>query len=110
MLLKLLGLPVSLPAAGIRFCLQQVADMAEAELNDETVIREQLLLLQVQLEEREIDEEEYAANEAVLFQRLREIRAERERLAQDQPPEAVGDGSQVRRVVIESPFDNPDQP
>jgi hypothetical protein len=46
----------------------------------------------------------------VLFQLLREIRAERERLAQDEPPEAVGDGSQVRRVVIESPFDNPDQP
>jgi hypothetical protein len=78
MLLKLLALPVTLPAAGIKFCLQQVLNAAEAELNDEASTREALLLLSLKLEEGEISEEEFVAQEAALVQRLREIRARKE--------------------------------
>ena len=48
MLFKLLGAPFTLPGAGMRFVFQQIADLADRELNDEGFLREQLLLLQVQ--------------------------------------------------------------
>lgn len=84
MLLKLLALPVTLPAAGIKFCLQQVLNAAEAELNDDAPVREALLLLSLKLEEGEISEEEFVAQEAVLVQRLREIRARKEQQLRQQ--------------------------
>ena len=84
MLFKLLGLPVTLPAAGIKFCLQQVLNAAEAELSDPAQVKEELLALQLRLEEGEITEEEYVEREAVLMRRLREIRAYREQKAREQ--------------------------
>jgi Gas vesicle protein G len=106
MLFKLLGAPVTLPAAGLKFVLQQIADLADAELHDETTVRDQLLLLQVQLEEGDIDEDEYREREAELMQRLREIRARlREQQDEDLPAEA--EVTARRRAVIETPFDEP---
>ena len=84
MLFKLLALPVSLPAAGIKFCFQQVLNAAEAELMDPAPVKEALLNLQLQLEEGEITEDEYVEGEAALMRRLREIRAYREQKAQEQ--------------------------
>jgi phage gp16-like protein len=78
MLFKLLGLPFTLPVAGIKFCLQQVVNTAERELYDDEPVKEQLLLLALKLEEGEISEEEYAEQEAILHRRLREIRQYRE--------------------------------
>ena len=108
MLFKLLGAPLALPLAGMKFVLGQLADMADQELNDEGVLREQLLLLQVQLEEGDIDEDEYAEREAELLARLREIkarkRAEVEQDSADEPP-AEANVSARRRVVVETPFD-----
>lgn len=108
MLLKLLGLPITLPAAGIKFCLEQIAELAESELTDDTAVREQLLLLQVQLEDGEIDEQEYAAREAELLRRLREIRAYREQRARaalaQEPGTSELEGR--RAVAIETPFDD----
>jgi hypothetical protein len=105
MLFKLLGAPFTLPASGLKFVFQQIADLADAELNDESTVHEQLLLLQVQLEEGDIDEDDYLEREAELMQRLREIKArKREQQAQEElPPEA--DVTARRRVVIETPFD-----
>jgi acyl carrier protein len=57
MLFKLLALPVSLPAAGIKFCFQQVLNAAEAELMDPAPVKEALLNLQLRLEESEITED-----------------------------------------------------
>jgi hypothetical protein len=109
MLLKLLSLPISLPIAGVRFCLDQVLEMAEAELMDDSAVREELLLLQLQLEEGEITEEEYVEHEAVLMQRLREIRAYREELQREQAEAAPDDDSGTRRrIVIETPFGDDD--
>ena len=94
--------------AGMKFVFQQIADLADQELNDESVLREQLLLLQVQLEEGDIDEDEFVEREADLLARLREIkarkRAELEEAAADElPPEANVEAR--RRVVVETPFD-----
>jgi hypothetical protein len=108
-LFKLLGAPLSLPMAGVKFVFRQLADLADQELNDEGVVREQLLLLQVQLEEGEIDDAAYSEREAVLLARLREIKA-RKRAEIEQAPvvDAVPAEANVqarRRVVIETPFD-----
>src|SRR5437773_994086 len=90
MLFKLLGAPFSLPMAGMKFIFQQIADLADQELDDDSVVREQLLLLQLRLEEGEIEEDEFVEQEAELVTRLREIRArkrwETEQIAADELP------------------------
>jgi len=82
-LFKLLALPVTLPAAGIKFCFQQVLNTAEKELTDDEPVKEALLLLTLKLEEGEISEEEFKREEAVLHARLREIKAYREQKMKD---------------------------
>lgn len=108
MLFKLLGAPITLPIAGMKFVFQQIADLADRELNDESVIRDQLLLLQVHLEEGDIDEDEFAEREAELLARLREIkarkRADMEQAAIEELP-AEANVEARRRVVVETPFD-----
>ena len=74
MLFRLLTLPVSMPLAGFKFILDQIGQMAERELFDVDRIREDLLLLQLRLEEGEITEEEYIAQEAEIMLRLRAAR------------------------------------
>jgi len=63
------------PVNGFKFILGQIQKMANQELNDETVIKEQLLELQMRLELDEVSEEEYKEREAELFARLRVIKA-----------------------------------
>jgi hypothetical protein len=102
-LFKLLGAPFTLPLAGMKFVFQQVADLADQELNDESVQREQLLLLQVQLEDGDIDEDEFAEREAELLARLREIKERKRAEAEAIPAEANVEAR--RRVVVETPFE-----
>src|SRR5881275_3127257 len=101
MLFKLLGAPFTLPMAGMKFVFRQVADLADQELNDESVVREQLLLLQLQLEEGDVQEAE-------LLARMREIkarkRAEAAAAGEDELP-AEANVKARRRVVVETPFD-----
>ncbi len=73
--------PVTLPVAGVRWVLGQVQTAAEAELTDDSHVKEELLELQLALELGDIDEETYTAREAELFAELRAIRAYREQLA-----------------------------
>jgi Gas vesicle protein G len=107
MLFKLLGLPLTLPVSGMKFIFQQVADLADHELYDPSVVHEQLMLLQVQLEDGDIDEDEYVEREAELLARLREIKQRQQERrsadAQDVPVEANVDAQ--RRVIVETPFD-----
>jgi len=100
---KILGAPFTLPMAGVKFVFQQVADIADQELNDETTLREQLLLLQVQLEEGDIEDAEFAEREAELLARMREIKQRKLAQLSDTPVEAQPDAR--RRLVIETPFD-----
>jgi len=107
-LFKILSAPLTMPLAGMKFVLQQVADLANQELYDEGAVREQLVLLQVQLEEGDIDEHEFGEREAELLARLREIK-ERQRAEAEQTaaPESLIEANMEgrRRVVIETPFD-----
>jgi hypothetical protein len=64
-----------LPFTGFRFILNQIQKVAETELNDESVIKEQLLELQMRYELEEVSEEEFQEQEAELFARLRVIKA-----------------------------------
>ena len=59
---------------GIQFVLGKIAAAVDAEMNDDTALREQLLAAQMRLELGEITEEEFAAIERELLARIREIR------------------------------------
>ena len=100
MLLKLLGLPLTLPAAGIKFAIERIADLAEAEMNSEDPIKEELLEMQIALEEGRIDEKAYVARETVLLARLRELREHRRELARQQ---TITDEDENSRVIVELP-------
>ena len=108
---KLLLAPITLPTAGMKWVFETIADMADAELNDESVLREQLILLQVQLEEGDIDEDEFVEREAELVARMRELK-QRQREAAEQSSEsddelpAEANVAARRRVIIETPFDD----
>ena len=74
---KLLAMPYTLPKAGIGYCFDKIIEMAETEYYDDATVKEELLLLQLQLEEGEIDEMEYRRREAPILVRLREIKEHR---------------------------------
>jgi hypothetical protein len=59
---------------GIKFVLGKIAAAVDAELNDDSRLREELLAAQMRLELGETTEEEFRAAEADLLARLREIR------------------------------------
>jgi hypothetical protein len=107
-LLRLLFLPLSAPIAGIRYCLEKVAEVAEKEMWDEEPVREQLILENQAYEEGRLDEETFRMREAELLVRLREIKEHRREMAREMArTESDGPaGSAVderRRVVIELP-------
>lgn len=77
---RLLLLPITGPVAGIRWCLQQVANVANQELMDDSAVKDELLELQMAVETGDISEEEYLVRETALMRRLREIREYRERV------------------------------
>jgi hypothetical protein len=59
---------------GLRFVFDKIAAAVDTELNDDSALRDQLLAAQMRLELGEIGDEEFAAIEADVLQRLREIR------------------------------------
>src|SRR6185503_2307546 len=62
------------PISGLKFILNQVQKVADQELNDESLIKHQLLELQMRLELGEVSDEDFREQEADLFARLRVIR------------------------------------
>jgi uncharacterized protein YaaW (UPF0174 family) len=62
------------PVSGFKFLLSQIQNVADRELNDQSVIKEQLLELQMHRELEEISEKDFAEQEAELFRRLRAIK------------------------------------
>jgi len=69
----------TLLVGGIKFVLGKIVDAVDAELNDDTHLREELLVAQMRLELGEITEEEFAATERQILDAIREIRGRRER-------------------------------
>ena len=76
----------TLLVGGIKFVLRKLVDAVEAQLNDDSVLREELLAAQMRLELGEITDEEFAEVEADLLARLREIH-ERQRGITPEPGE-----------------------
>ena len=68
----------SLMIDGISWVLRTVTTAAEAEVNDDTALREQLLAAEMQRELGEIMDEEFADLERELLTRIREIKERRE--------------------------------
>jgi hypothetical protein len=65
----ILTLPLA-PVRGTVWIAERILEQAEAELNDEGAIREQLEAIQAAREAGEIGEEEAAAAEDLLLERL----------------------------------------
>jgi len=68
----------SLLIDGISWTLRTVVTAAEAEMNDDTALREQLLAAEMQRELGEITDEEFVDIERDLLTRIREIKERRE--------------------------------
>jgi gas vesicle protein GvpG len=64
----------SLLIGSLRFVLDKVVAAAEAEMNDDTALRDQLLEAQMRLELGEITEEEFAGIERDVLAAIREIK------------------------------------
>ena len=83
----------SLMISGIRWALETALTAAEAEMNDDTVLREQLLEAEMRREMGEISDEEFTEIEADLLARIREIKERREG---GSGPLAFGEGEPMR--------------
>jgi hypothetical protein len=68
----------SLFLSGFRWVLDTVRTAAEAELDDDTALREELLAAEMRREMGEISDEEFAEIETDLLGRIREIKERRE--------------------------------
>ena len=87
----------SLLIGSIRFVLDKVVAAAEAEMNDDSSLREQLLEAQMRLELGEISERDFARIESDVLARIRQIKGR-------QQPGAISMSSNdtVSGVEIES--------
>ena len=86
----------SLLIGSLRFVLDKVVAAAEAELQDDSVLREQLLEAQMRLELGEITAEECAAIESDVLARLREVKGN------SRGPISMSPEDKVSGVEIES--------
>jgi len=64
----------SILIGSLRFVLDKVVAAAEAEMNDDTALRDQLLEAQMQLELGEITDEEFAEIERDVLAAIRDIK------------------------------------
>jgi hypothetical protein len=64
--------------SGLRWVLDTVKTAADTELEDDTALREELMAAEMRREMGEISDQEFAAIEADLLARIREIRERRE--------------------------------
>jgi hypothetical protein len=96
----------SLIISGVKFVLTRLAEAVEAEMYDESSLREELLAAQMKLELGEIDDDEFAQIEEQVLAGMREVRA-RQKAARGEAPEgeaaaAAGPAADDRKFTIES--------
>jgi hypothetical protein len=89
----------SLLVGSLRFVLDKVVQAAEAEAQDDSALREQLLEAQMRLELGEITEDEFAVIERDVIAAIREIKGGR------QGPISMSPQDRISGVDIES-FDD----
>ena len=66
----------SILIGSLRFVLDKIVEAAEAEANDDSGLRQQLLEAQMRLELGEISDEEFAEIERDILTRIREIKGQ----------------------------------
>jgi fructose-bisphosphate aldolase class 1 len=74
------------PITGFKFILRTLQRVAEQEYTDDAPLKERLLELQLKLEEGQMSEQEYVAEEAIIIRQLRELQNRKRELA-GLPPE-----------------------
>lgn len=87
---------------GVKFVLGKVAAAVDAELNDDSHLREELLAAQMRLELGELSPEEFATFERDILARLREIRERQLGEAAPNPGEF-----KVTGIEASTTFDDP---
>jgi hypothetical protein len=86
----------SLLIGSLRFVLDKIVAAAEAESQDDTALREQLLEAQMRFELGELTDEEFAEIEADVLARIREIKGTR------QGPLTMSPEDRISGVDVES--------
>ena len=105
----------SLMIDGISWVLRTVTTAAEAEMNDDTALREQLLAAEMQRELGEMTDEEFAEIERDLLTRIREIKERREggagplEFGAGTPIETDEDSRFQIEATVSGDFHEPDQ-
>jgi len=84
----------SLLINGLSFVLDKVREVADQHLDNPEVLQQQLLEAQLQLEEGEIDEAQFAEIERDIFARIREMK-------RGEPVGGIADASRFEDVEIE---------
>jgi hypothetical protein len=103
----------SLMISGIRWALETALTAAEAEMNDDSVLREQLLEAEMRREMGEISDDEFQEIEADLLGRIREIKERREggsgplAFGAGEPLEAAGDERFQIEASVSGDFHEP---
>jgi hypothetical protein len=103
----------SLMISGIRWALETAITAAEAEMNDDSVLREQLLEAEMRREMGEISDDEFQEIEADLLARIREIKERREggsgplAFGAGEPLEAAGDERFQIEASVSGDFHEP---
>jgi len=86
-----------------QWVMRRLAEAVDAEMNDDSVYREELLAAQMRLELGEIGEEEFAEIEAELLAKIREVR---ERHGVSGP--TVAQGYSVTGVDVSTGIEEPE--
>jgi hypothetical protein len=81
----------SLLVGGIRFCLEKVLTAVDREMNDDSVLREELIAAQMRFELGEISEADFRSLENELLARIREIRERHLERRMAEPDEEEGE-------------------
>ena len=96
----------SLIISGVKFVLTRLAEAVEAEMYDETALREELLAAQMKLELGEITEEEFGRIEEQIFESMREVKARQK--AASAP--AAGGGGKFAVESVSADFSHREEP
>lgn len=80
LLASILLAPFTGPIDGAMWTIDKVQRAVEEELTDDMPVKEDLMRLQLELEAGDIDDDEYIVRETQIMERLRNVRAWREKL------------------------------
>lgn len=104
----------SLLISGIKFVLTRLVEAVDAEMYDESALREELLAAQMKLELGEIDEDEFAQIEEGVLAGLREVAARKkaasEAAREEAEPEVEAEGRKFRVESVSADLEHHEEP